>query len=277
MEGAADMVDTIVAFRLPPVVEVVAGVAFDARSNEVAPLLAAFWKERLRSDFPTVQQQPPYSPPIEQLDDTGSRVPFEFSIDLGFPSARLWAMSASGQEVLQLQPGWFACNWRRVKPEDEYDRWAQRRSAFERWFNELITFMDVEGVKPLQLTQCEVTYINHIRPNSQWSDHGDFSRVFAVTVRDVPGGRLEQLTLQSDYVLQSGGKAFGRLHIKILPAFERDGTTPIYVLELTARGAPIGYDINGALDFMDAGRAAIDHAFVALTSDIMHQEWGREV
>jgi uncharacterized protein (TIGR04255 family) len=276
MEGAADMVDTIVAFRLPPVVEVVAGVAFDARSNEVAPLLAAFWKERLRSAFPAVQQQPPYSPPIEQLDDTGSRVPFEFSIDLGFPSPRLWAMSATGHEVLQLQPGWFACNWRRVKPEDEYDRWAQRRAAFERWFNELVTFMDAEGVKPLQLTQCEVTYINHIRPNSKWEDHGDFSRVFSMVVPDIPAAQPEQLTLQSDHVFQSDGKRFGRLHVKILPAFERDGVTPIYVLELTARGAPSAYDISGALAFMDAGRAAIDHAFVALTSEAMHREWGRE-
>lgn len=270
------MVDTIVAFRLPPVVEVVAGVAFDARSNEVAPLLAAFWKERLRTEFPRAQQQPPYSPPIEQLDDTGSRVQFEFSIDLGFQSPRLWAMSATGHEVLQLQPGWFACNWRRVKPDDEYDRWAQRRAAFERWFNELITFMDTEGVKPLQPTQCEVTYINHIRPNSQWSDHGDFSRIFAVSVPNVPDGRPEQLTLQSDYVLQAEGRAFGRLHVKILPAFERDGTTPIYVLELTARSTRTEYDVSSALAFMDAGRTAIDHAFVALTSDAMHHEWGRE-
>ena len=46
-----------------------------------------------------------------------------------------------GKEVVQAQPDWFACNWRRVSRGDEYDRWPSRRAAFERHFQELEEFV----------------------------------------------------------------------------------------------------------------------------------------
>jgi uncharacterized protein (TIGR04255 family) len=152
--------DHIVSFTSPPVVEVVAGVSFAGISAEVSVLLAAFWKEHLRHDYPTLQQQPPYSPPVEQLHSGVEPPSFSLDFSTAFPFARLWALSQDGNELLQLQPGWFACDWRKVKPDDEYDRWPRRRDAFAKTFDHLSRFLLEESVTDLKIQQCEVSYIN---------------------------------------------------------------------------------------------------------------------
>jgi hypothetical protein len=55
------MTNSIVSFDAPPVVEVVVGVTFDGIGAETSALLSAFWKEYLRNEYPSLQQQPPYS------------------------------------------------------------------------------------------------------------------------------------------------------------------------------------------------------------------------
>jgi hypothetical protein len=87
--------------------------------------------------------------------------------------------------------------------------------------------------------------------------------------------RIEQISAQAQFLLETEGEPYGRLYAKFLPAFAADGKSPLYVLELTARGAPRGNDINGALEFLDLGRTAVDLTFIALTTTSMHDEWGR--
>lgn len=265
-----------VAFSEPPVVEVVAGVALGGTSPEVAPLLAAFWKEQLRDAFPVIQQQPPYSPPVEQFlpEDRGPRV--MFSLGFAPPWTRIWAQSQDGQHLLQLQPDYFACNWRKVQPHDEYDRWSTRRAEFQKWLDALSGYLVAAGAGEPKITQCEVTYINHIRAGRGWRDHSDFARIFDVVRPTSVPHSLEQVTAQVQFVLEEDGAPYGRLHAKILPGFAQDGKTPIYVLELTARGQPIGDGVNGAVAFLDRGREAVDRMFVALTTDEMHEEWGMQ-
>jgi uncharacterized protein (TIGR04255 family) len=273
------MTDCIVTFASPPVVEVVAGVAFDGLSAETSALLAAFWKDRLRDKFPSLQQQPPYSPPDERFPGGGRA--FTFNLNLfnpnlsnAFPAARLWVQSNDGQQLLQLQPGWFACNWRKVDAGQEYDRWPSRRSAFQQYFTELSDYLEREGVGQPKIRQCEVTYINHITPSATWSSHGDFSKIFRIGPPTSGSYPLEQMSAQFQYALIRDDLPYGRLHTQITPAFGPDGKVPLYVFELTARGAPLGDNIEGALAFLDRGREAVDRTFVALTTDAMHAEWG---
>jgi len=261
-----------VSFTNPPVVEVVAGVTFDGLTAETSALLGSFWKEELRSAFPSLQLQPPYTIPDEPQPANVHAL--SIMLPVGLPAPRLWALSGDGQELLQLQPGWFACNWRKVQPEGEYDRWMSRRSAFRAYFAKLTDYLSREGSGEPKVRQCEVTYINHIMPSPSWSSHADFSEVFSLQLMTAKPYRPEQVTLQTQFGLEHEGEFYGRLHVKVLPAFGLDGHSPIYVLELTARGAPIGDGVDGALTFLDRGRAAIDRAFVMLTTEKMHAEWG---
>jgi uncharacterized protein (TIGR04255 family) len=267
--------DVSVSFTAPPVVEVVAGVSLDGVTSEHAPLLNAFWAERLRKRFPRLEQQPPYSPPVEIFPSGGHKISFQLGV--GSPPVRLWALTGDGQELLQLQPGWFACNWRKVQPHDEYDRWPQRSSSFEQWFRALSDYLISEGVGEPKITQCEVTYVNHIRAGDEWARHGQFQRVFDVRFGADLQLPLEEVTAQASFLLQAeGSEPTGRLHVKVFPAYDRDGVTPLYVLELLVRGRPASDDLNGALSFMDQGRRVIDDAFVALTTNEMHNRWGME-
>jgi hypothetical protein len=49
--------------------------------------------------------------------------------------------------------------------------------------------------------------------------------------------------------------------------------TPIYVLELTVRGAPIGQGIGGAQSFFDIGHEWIVRGFKDVTTSMMHAVW----
>ncbi|SRR6266498_119828 len=266
------MNDVIVSFASPPVVEVVVGVAYDGLASEAGALLAAFWKERLRQQFPSLQQQPPYSPTDEQFPLEGRSI--SLNLIPGLPVARLWAQSGDGQEVLQLQPGWFACNWRKVQSGQEYDRWSSRRNAFKHNFEALSDYLSREGAGQPKVRQCEVTYINHITVSEAWSKHSDIAEIFEIAPHLNTPYPLEQASYQAQYGLERDGEPYGRLYTKVLPAFGADGRTPLYVFELTARGVPQGDDVEGALAFLDQGRRAIDLTFVALTTELMHEEWG---
>jgi len=267
------VIETIVSFAEPPVVEVVAGVAFDGVDPELGPLLAAFWKEHLRSAFPVLEQQPPYSPPVEHFPLGGASSRLSLNLDT-FLTPRIWAKSGDGDRVLQLQPGYFACNWRKVGAGGEYDRWPRRRSDFAHYFSLLSEFLATEGGGEPKVTQCEVTYVNHIRPGEPWADLSDFGNVFAISIKPAESYPLEQASIQAEYLMLDQGEPYGRVHVKVLPALDRIGKTPLYVLELTARGAPRSGGAAGALTFLDKGREAIDQLFVNLTTRAMHLEWG---
>lgn len=267
------MSETIVEFTRPPVVEVVAGVALDGLGDEAGPLLAAFWVSRLRQHFPGLQQQPPYNPPLETFSPSSQAGGIAFNI--GFtPAARLWALREGGQELLQLQPEWFACNWRKVQPKDEYDRWSNRLGGFRRWYQELVEFLKANGSTEPRINQCEVTYINHIKSGVGWQSHSQFTKVFNASLGAGGPYPLEQVSAQAQFLLSDGDDPIGRLYARVVPGFDRDGRTPIYVFELTARGAPIGQGLDGAVEFLNRGRAAIDESFLALTTAEMHVEWG---
>lgn len=267
--------ESIVSFARPPVVEVVVGVAFDGLGTDAGALLAAFWKEHLRQQFPSLQQQPPYSPPDEHYAPDAGTGALNFSLTAGMPTVRLWAQSRDGQELLQLQPGWFACNWRKVQPAAEYGRWRSRREAFQRYFNALSDYMATEGAGQPKVRLCEVTYINHIPASATWSTHADYSKIFTMPGQPDTPYPAEQMSCHAQFVLAAEGhEPHGRLYTKIFPAFGADGKIPLYVLELTARGAPQGEGADGALAFLDLGREAIDRTFLALTTETMHDEWG---
>ncbi len=67
----------------------------------------------------------------------------------------------------------------------------------------------------------------------------------------------------------------GRLHAELQPARRVSDGSRILVLNLTARGRPLGEGIDGALRFMDRGREWIVRAFTSLTTECQHRVWGK--
>jgi hypothetical protein len=85
---------------------------------------------------------------------------------------------------------------------------------------------------------------------------------------------LEDVAFALNYRLHDGRDPAGRLHVTMQPAYQPDGK-PIIILNLTARGRPLGAGGDGYLAFMAKAREAIVLKFTELTSDEMHKKWGR--
>jgi hypothetical protein len=68
-------------------------------------------------------------------------------------------------------------------------------------------------------------------------------------------------------------KPVGRLHVSIQPGWRKPDNAPLFVLELTARGAPVGASIEGAGLFFDVGHEWIVRGFKDITTSAMHNAW----
>ena len=268
----------IVTFSSPPVVEVVAGVGFEESDVTLGPAVSAFWQTSLRQQFPRLEHQPPYVPPREQFEASGAPRPPSVQVEFGpaIPYPRLWASTQDQQELVQLHPRWFACNWRRVQAHDTYDNWSARRRRFADIFEQLTRFLEESSVPVPKAAQCEVTYVNHIRAGKTWENHSEWWRVFDAQFGSSTPYPVERLTAEAAFVVERSGAPPIRLHCKVVPAFDLENETPLYVLELMARGAPAGDGLPQILEFMDAARESIDTTFLSVTTEQMHKEWGIE-
>ena len=273
------MTSPIVSFSHPPVSEVVAGVAFTTLGAEGVALVSGFWREIAKDRFPEFQVQPPYKPVVEQFSNSAGLPALPFAgleMISGYPAPRFWAIGDDGQYLLQLQADWFACNWRRVRPHDEYDRWEKRRADFHDWYQRLSAYVEDQTGNSLDPLQCEVTYINHIAPAGRFQNHSDFAQVFNLRINDL-GYSPEQFSVSGRYAVSSPTDPdlqVGRLHVEVNAALDQK-SQPIYILQLTVRGQPEGKSPEQLLRFLDLGREVIDNAFVSLTTSEMHSEWGR--
>ncbi|MCA1707005.1 MAG: TIGR04255 family protein [Actinobacteria bacterium] len=271
-------VPDLISYAQPPVVEVVAAVRFEDLSPEISAGLSEFWRSKLANELPEFALQAPYHAPVEQFDRRFRRP--EFSLDLQEipPTPRFWFSAKSGDELIQLQPNWLAYNWRKATPDAQYSRWASRREVFLRHYLELAEWLAERGAS-ITPDQCEVTYINHIYPiQDVWATHADAHMVFrGLQMVEPPRGlRAEQAAWQAQYLIGEESETIGRLHINVQPAFSRRDDTPIFVMELTARGVPPDPSLDGIMQFLDRGRSAVVGMFDKVTTPEAHKEWGKE-
>jgi uncharacterized protein (TIGR04255 family) len=269
--------ETLPSYDRPPIAEVVAGTSFDRLPVQATAIFGAFWKEKLAGTFPVVQEQPPHIPPIERFGSSSFAPELRLQLSQQFPSPRFWFLTDTGDELLQLQPDWISCNWRKVQPDAEYGRWPSRRSKFIEFFILLDQYITESGMSPLVPRQCEVSYINHILPNKAWQDHGDLDKILKIIGRTDTGAGLdpEQASVNFNFAMSDDrGEHIGRLHIIAVPAYMEMNKQPVYQLELTARGAPLGPGLDGVMQFLDKGRDTIVRTFAAVTTPEIQREWG---
>ena len=264
------------SFHKPPVNEVVLGVSFRPLTAVKITDLGRLY-EAFKQDYPTVEEHPPYYPPIEQFGAAGFAA--SLSVDLTVMDwPRLWFLSKENDRLIQFQRNWLAFNWRKISPESEYQRWQAVRESFIGAYASVDSVVDSltgEHVSPLQ---CEVSYINQIDSADLGIQSGELWRVLRLAC-PLPEGPLpppEQMALQVQYPMSKDGETIGRLHITTQPARRRGDGREILIINLTARGRPTGSDLESVLTFLDLGSEWIVDSFAALTTDEMHKTWERE-
>lgn len=232
--------------------------------------------------FPQVEEQPPYDPPIERFD-VGFAPP-SISLELigGVPRPRVWFLNDAGDELLQVQDNWFACNWRKVAPDAEYGRWEPRWNAFVKSYENVKRAVGLDD-DAFDHQQVEVTYVNHIEIDRSIPEPGNLSHALSVLVpandprrSDFKIPPPERSDLRQSYRMLKDNEPVGRLHVAVASAFRLPGPQPIITMNLTARGRPLGAGLDGVRLFAELAHEWIVRSFPALTTEAMHTEWGRE-
>lgn len=267
-------------YRKPPVFEMGMLVRFEPLPIDFpAARMALFW-DRVRADFPLFQAAQPTEVPIESFDGARtSGIAFEFGL-VGPPPQRLFFVSENQEHLIQIQSDHFGCNWRKLAADASYPHYKESlRSRFVEKMTAFLKFLADEGLKQTPVPkQCEMIYVNHIAAGGPWKTHADFPAIFSCV--PAPPLPLELNTEEVNYLLRSQftdpkARIRGRLHVAIEPRLRAGDGAPLYVMTLTARGAPASPDVDGVMAFFDVAREHIVRTFTDLTTPEMHQHWER--
>jgi uncharacterized protein (TIGR04255 family) len=163
-------------------------------------------------------------------------------------------------------------NWRRTETHQPYPHYEQLRPDFTEAFRDL---EDVVG--SLRLTQCEVSYTNPLHLSGPFAKLGDLRQVVAAWSGHFSDDFLpepEMVSTAAHFTIRdTKGGLVGRLHITAEPAIHAPTGTQVLLLQLVARGRPLGEGLGGAVEFLDLGHEWIVKGFKSFTTNIMHKEW----
>jgi uncharacterized protein (TIGR04255 family) len=271
------------SFKRPPLGEVILSLLFESLAKldvRHAGLLADRFKER----FPGFAVHPPLEPAIERFDGhrLGKQIAFQLADVPLFP--RLWFIEAGGAELVQFQRDRLVHNWRAESARaSSYPRYPVLRDAFASDWNVVSDFLRVHSLGELLPAQCEISYVNHIDARAATGGYRDPSEIFSFispALGGVSQGQFEALTHSTSFRAagesSSSQPLLGRLYAELVSAVSGKKGEPVYSLTLLLRGAPVGRDLDGVLDFFDFGHECIVKSFVELTTPEMHKDWGIE-
>lgn len=270
--------DDLPDFESPPVTEVVLAAQFEPLEPLQTAHLGLLWS-RFRSQFPNVEQQPPL-PPQPREDLTGTVKPVEIQVEMltAPPSPRLYFVSASGNELLQVQRDRFISNWRRVGDDDVYPRFERVRDYFAHGLSEFLDFATAEEVGPVRFVQAEVIYLNQLPVGVGWDSFGDVGEVLAFWTNEMSDHALprpEASSVAFQFLLPDATAPQGRLYVDVRPSMRKSDLTRLLALNLTARVPLDTESADDVLAAVDFGHEWIVRAFASITTPHMHAVWGR--
>ncbi len=256
-------------FEAPPINEVVLGVQFSPPKGYRQINAGEVWG-LFRSGFPKVEEHEPIAPMFETFGLPARLVKFE--VMPGPVHDRFWFVRPDGTELIQFQQDRLLHNWRKVgNEENEYPRFEAMMTQFRDELEKLGEYFGKLSPQSLFISQCEITYVNHIpfeladrQKVSDWLhfvDFGgpepeDFSIGFREIIRDADGPPWGRLTCECQIAITQKGKR-------------------IIVMSLTARGAPTDNSKESAFEFLAKGRSLIVSRFADLTTKAAHVKWRR--
>jgi uncharacterized protein (TIGR04255 family) len=275
VDRPADLPD----YEHPPLVEVVLSVQFAELQGYRTVHAGMLWEDKFRKAYPIVAEQPPLEPVFETFGPQASAPQLQIKQMPGSQVPRLWFMNTHQTELVQIQANRFTHNWRKVGEGENYPRYEALRERFFSELEELDSFFKSWQIGTIQPNQCEITYVNRLELKGHELRAQPGRAVSLLPRRDLQpdrdGARLpeaEDCNLTGRYVLKDAdGQPRGRLLVTVRPW----PNEPVLRLDLTVRGAPRTADFKAVADFLDEGRRTIVHGFTAITTEQMHETWGR--
>lgn len=265
-------------FRNPPVVETVMGVHFRPLERFTSAEQGILWDRLFRQKYPKLEERPPIEEVTEKFGDEhfGSLPVMRWQVMDRPDSPRLWAVSGSGQSVIQIQRNAFFSNWLKSGDDVAYLPYLERRQQFTEQLNQLYEFFREQGVGQLEPTSWAVTYVNHVEYKGMDQIGAEVARIFTFWTNQFSDDFLrepDKLTLGFTFPMPDNA---GRLNVNLKPVVSPKDKRQLLRLDLTARGPCHDKGIAGALSAIDLGHEWIVRGFASLTHPEMHQVWERE-
>jgi uncharacterized protein (TIGR04255 family) len=242
--------------------------------------LRAKWRDR----YPGFEQHPE-APPVAAGEAPLLAVRFSLQLFDRPPLGRAWFVGPEGSHLVQFQRDRLIHNWRRMAPEGAYPRYRTIVPQFSQELTELAEVVAEEGVGALQPTGVEVTYINVI-PVSALGPEPSLARLLAPWSGRPSDGFLpvpEDERITASYRIpgpEADSEPFGYLNVNaervIHQAAPGGPSEEQILLQVFARGRPLGDGIEGVLAALDLGHEWVVRGFRSLTTPEMHGRWGLE-
>lgn len=159
----------------------------------------------------------------------------------------------------------------------QYPHYDQVRDDFVRQLEKFFEFLREEGLEDPNPDQVELTYVNHIpaaitRDSLSPLEHS--LRFWAGIPSEARIPDPELVSLQTQFAIREGQDFLGRLYIQLQSRFLTRDNSPVYHLQLIARGAPIAEQpgLSGVLAFLDQGHVWIVRTFTDITTNRHHNK-----
>jgi hypothetical protein len=257
-------------YRQPPVVEIIAAVQFVPLPVFGAPQVVAIGKAL---DDWTVVDVPPSIPPMSEGPLSASGVGQQAFFGFGAAPIRAILTSEDGRWTAQIQQDRVAVHERKVEDRPSFRNVAPKLRDFATRAGQAL---DAELFGPHHPPDLiEVIYENQISSGHDcWRDFRELHRVLRI-VRDHAGAppydKVEQASVGFTYAVTDDGTLLGRLRVIAEPQYDQDAR-PMLALRLVSRRFVPDARLDSVLE---AAHADIVRGFTAITTDEMHQHWGR--
>lgn len=251
----------------PPLNEAVLGVQFVTPSKYSQVYVGKVW-ELFEKDYPHVEEHQLIEPQFETFGLSAmpqQRIQFI----TGPRHNRFWFVNDDKCQLIQFQPDRLHHNWRKSDPASNYPRFNAMIDSFSAELQKLKGLFERAFSEELVITQCELTYINHIRPingrlvASEW-----------LKTLEAYDNEEDEFTVNARRPIKDTQKPIGRIYSEAGIGFDEKGTK-LLQYQITVRGMPETSTIDGALDFLKDGRARIVNHFTDTTTPEAHISWGR--
>lgn len=259
--------NSLPAYKKPPVIEVVCGIAFKKIEQFKAPHLGLFW-QKIRADYPICQHAPPLGFPPDLSESIA---------DFELPLPRIWFINEKMNSLIQLQNNRFFYNWRKMHPDEPYPSYQTVIKQFIANLELFQAFLEEEKLGSFSPADCELTYINHILKGEGWERIFDIPDVLpdinwrSKNTRFLP----EPLNIgwMTSFVLPEDK---GQLHVKLDQASHKIDKRPILRLEISAKGLGADKSPKAIMNWFELAHKWIVCGFADLTNmKIQKTVWER--
>lgn len=259
-------------YARPPVVEVSVGVQFTGLRHYTS-LIAGEFYDLVKRDYPVVEEHPPLDPAFETFGPGPTATSLKFELVTDPMQPRFFFMSAEGSELLQFQKDRLHVNWRKTGNDDHYPRYPSVRENFEKAFKTLSLWSSKHDLGPINVTQCEIVYVNHIPLIDSEDEQCGLSKIFP-WFNGLPG-RTEDGNFQfRQRLIDEQGRPVARLTCTLQYGTDARGNREARLM-LLVRGRPNSEATADYAEFFDEGRKVIVHTFTNMTTNQAHLMWGR--